>query len=152
MVDILQFCKWFVLVKWWEGKVFHVADCNWNSTTVINQLWTFSHKTVQLGINQSRFNDDINVSGSFLLSFLWPPNGALPPAFHPFPGRKNKRRVTRKRGVAVIIRKQNFHRNFLLKTFTYISVAKTVSDNLCIAKQSGKYRSSTGYIVTLNTI
>lgn len=86
-----------------------------------------------------------------MLSFLWPQNGALPPVFHPFPGRKNKRKMIRKKRVALIIRKQNFHRNFPLMTFSYISVAKTISDNLCIAKQSGKYRSSTGYIATLNT-
>lgn len=63
-----------------------------------------------------------------------PLNGALPPDFHPFPGRKNKGKITRTKGVALIIRKQNFHRNFPHMTFTFISVAKIVSDNLCIAK------------------
>lgn len=111
----------------------------------LTEIWAFSHKTVQFGINRSRFHDGTNVSGSFLLSFLWPLTGCSTSSLSPI----SRRGITRKEA-ALTLRKHNFHSRFPCMTFPYISVAETVLDHLHIAKESEKNSSSAGY--TSNTV
>ena len=138
MIDILQFCKWFS----------RMTDCSWNSTVLLNQIWFFPHKTAQFEVI---FHNNINNPGSFSLSPLGPQNRCFTSRLSSnFQAGRIRREITMKKGVVLKKKKNwNLHRNFPFITFTYILVAETVSDSLHIAKESRKYSSPTGRIVSL---
>ena len=138
MIDILQFCKWFSRMR--RKKVFDLADCSWNSTTLLNQYGFFPHKTAQFAVI---FHNNINDPGSFLLSPVGPQNCCFTsrPSSN-FQAGRIRREITMKKGVALnqIKSNWNLHRNFPFITFIYVLVAETVSDSLlavlCLVIQS----------------